>query len=123
MRQEELRSYFRSPSVQQVLDRSAFLNSLIAERSFPWTKVFMDLERTLPPGVRIVSISPRLIDGRAEVELEVGAANDEGKVRFLEAIEKSSVFSGMVVKQERHADVAASSDRILLDLTVWYSTT
>src|SRR5271155_1536541 len=38
-RQRELASDFRGPSAQQILDRSAFLNSLIDERSFPWTKV------------------------------------------------------------------------------------
>ncbi len=121
--QEDLAAYFRTPFARQTLDRSAFLNSLIDERSFPWTKVFMDLEQTLPPGVRVVSISPRLVNGRAEVELEVGAATDEGKIRFLEAVEKSRVFSGMVVKDERHPDTASSPDRIVLDLTVWYSTT
>jgi len=122
-KQEDLAAYFRTPFARQTLDRSAFLNSLIDERSFPWTKVFMDLEQTLPPGVRVVSISPRLVNGRAEVELEVGAATDDGKIRFLEAVEKSRVFSGMVVKEERHPDPATSPDRIVLDLTVWYSTT
>jgi hypothetical protein len=120
--QRDLEAYFRTAPAQQILDRSAFLNGLIDERSFPWTKIFMDLEQTLPPGVRVVSISPRLVEGRAEVTLEVGAATDEGKIQFLQAIEKSKVFSGMVVKDERRPDLAASPDRILLNLTVWYST-
>ena len=64
---------FSVAAAQQVFDRAAFLNSLIDERSFPWTKIFMDLEKTLPPGVRVVSISPQLVNGRAEVQLEVGA--------------------------------------------------
>ena len=122
-KQRELSAYFRGQAAQQVLDRSGFLNSLIDARSFPWTKIFMDLEETLPPGVRVVSISPRLVNGRAEVALEIGATNDEGKIRFLEAIEKSKTFTGMVVKDERHPDLANSADRIVLQLTVWYSTT
>jgi hypothetical protein len=121
--QQDLNAYFQSPAAQQVLGRAAFLNSLIDERSFPWTKVFMDLEQTLPPGVRVVSISPRLINGRAEVTLQVGTATDEGKIDFLEAIEKSKMFSGMVVKDERRSNDVTSTDRITLDLTVWYSTT
>jgi hypothetical protein len=123
VRQHELESYFRSVPAQQILDRSAFLNGLIDERSFPWTKIFMDLEDTLPPGVRVVSIAPRLVNGRAEVTLEVGAMTDEGKIQFLQAIEKSKKFSGMVVKDERHPDLTASPDRIVLNLTVWYTTT
>jgi Tfp pilus assembly protein PilN len=126
---QDLLTYFRGAAAQSVLDRSAFLNSLIEERSFPWTKIFTDLEETLPPGVRVVSISPRLVNGRAEVTLEVGADSDESKIKFLEAIEKSSVFSGMVMKDEKRAepgtetDPQRMSDKVLLDLTVWYSTT
>jgi len=122
-RRQDLESYFHSSAAQQILDRSAFLNSLIDERSFPWTKVFMDLEQTLPPGVRVVSIAPKLVNGRAEVTLEVGAESDASKIQFLEAIEKSKVFSGMVVKDDKRAEQAGRSDKILLDLTVWYSTT
>jgi hypothetical protein len=121
-RQQQLETYFRGPAAQQILTRSAFLNSLIDERSFPWTKIFMDLESTLPPGVRVVSISPRLVNGRAEVTLQVGALTDESKIQFLEAIEKSNVFSGMVVKDERRSDLPTSEDKIVLNLTVWYTT-
>src|ERR1700728_3090734 len=91
-RQAELEAYFQTPQAREVLDRAAFLNSLIGQRSFPWTKIFMDLERTLPPGVRVVKISPKLDNGRAIVEFTVGAQSDEGKVKFLEALEKSKVF-------------------------------
>jgi hypothetical protein len=120
--QQQLQAYFRGTEAKQILDRSGFLNSLIDERSFPWTKIFMDLEETLPPGVRVVSIAPRLVNDRAEVTLEVGALTDESKIQFLEAIEKSRTFSGMVVKDERHSD-RPGTDRITLQLTVWYSTT
>jgi Tfp pilus assembly protein PilN len=120
-RQQQLQAYFQSTEAKQILDRSGFLNSLIDERSFPWTKIFMDLEQTLPPGVRVVSIAPRLVDGRAEVTLEVGAMTDQSKIQFLEAVEKSKTFTGMVVKDERHSD-EPGKDRITLRLTVWYST-
>jgi hypothetical protein len=120
-RQQVLKIYFQSPPAQRVLDRAAFLNSLIGERSFPWTKIFMDLEQTLPAGVRVVKISPKLVGGRAQVELEVGAASDEGKIEFLQAIEKSKVFSNLQVKQERRVDQPESPDRVMLTLSVWYT--
>lgn len=121
-RQRELQAYFQGAAVKQILDRSGFLNSLIDARSFPWTKIFMDLEDTLPPGVRVVSIAPQLEGGRAEVTLEVGAMSDQSKIQFLQAIEKSKTFSGMVVKTEHHDD-RPGVDQITLQLTVWYSTT
>jgi Tfp pilus assembly protein PilN len=123
-RQAELQAYFRSPQAQQVLDRAAFLNSLIGERSFPWTKIFMDLERTLPAGVRVVNIAPSLKNGKAVVQITVGAANDESKIKFLETLEKSQAFSNVQVQEERHSEQPTSaSDKIVLQLTAWYQTT
>jgi Tfp pilus assembly protein PilN len=122
-KQQLLEAYFQTPQAHQVLDRAAFLNSLIGERSFPWTKIFMDLEQTLPPGVRVVSISPRLESGRAQVTLTVAASTDEGKIKFLETLENSKLFSGVEVKSERRSDQSGAGDRIVLDLTVWYETT
>ncbi len=122
-RHEELEGYFRGATAQNVIDRSAFLNSLIAERSFPWTQILTDLGQSLPPGVRVISISPHLDNGRAQVTLQVGAASDEGKLQFLDAIEKSRTFSGLVVKSEHHPDQPLSPDKVILDLTVWYATT
>jgi Tfp pilus assembly protein PilN len=123
-RQQSLEAYFRSPGAQRILTRAAFLNSLIDQRSFPWTKVFTDLEKTLPPGVRVISISPALTNGRAEVTLKVGALTDQSKIQFLQAVEKSSVFSGMVVKDEQRSNQQSTvQDPIVLNLTVWYATT
>ena len=118
---QSLDIYFHNPEEKQVLDRSNFLNSLIGERSFPWTKIFMDLEQTLPPGVRIINIAPKLENGRAQVTLKVGAVDEQSKLKFLEAMEKSKAFSGMELKTDQAGEQnAASADRITLDLTVWY---
>jgi hypothetical protein len=124
--QAALAAYFQTDEARKTLERSNFLNSLIGERSFPWTKVFADLEETLPAGVRIVNISPKLVNGQAEVVLTIGAANDEQKIHFLEAIEKSKKFSDIHVTSERRMDQqqagAAMQDRIVLDLKAVYAT-
>jgi len=120
-KQAGLETYFQTPAAREVLDRAGFLNSLIGQRSFPWTKIFMDLERTLPPGVRVVKISPKLDNGRVTVELTIGAQSDEGKIKFLEALEKSKVFSDVRVKSDRRDD-QPGGDRIIVDLTAWYAT-
>jgi Tfp pilus assembly protein PilN len=121
-KQATLEAYFQTAQAREVLDRSAFLNSLIGQRSFPWTKIFMDLEQTLPPGVRVMKISPKLVSGRAMVELTVGAESDEGKIKFLRALEQSKAFSDIRVKDDRYAEQPGDPDRITLDLTAWYST-
>jgi Tfp pilus assembly protein PilN len=125
-RQEQisLESYFRTAQAQQVLDRAGFLNSLIGARSFPWTKIFMDLEPILPAGVRVVSISPKLDKGRAEIKLIVGAATDDAKIKFLHELEQSKVFSDIQVQQERRSEQAGGSapDAVTIELTAWYVT-
>jgi len=122
-RQAQLTAYFRAPEVQKILDRANFLNSLIGERSFPWTKIFAALEETLPAGVRVVSISPKLINGRAELSLTIGAASDEQKIHFLQAMEQSKSFSNVKITSEREATEPNALDRILIELKVEYETT
>jgi hypothetical protein len=122
-KQAQLAVYFQTPGVQKTLDRASFLNGLIGERSFPWTKIFVALEETLPAGVRVVNISPKLVNGRAEVALTIGAANDEQKIRFLEAMEKSKSFSNVQITSERTSSEPSASDRITLELKVVYETT
>src|SRR5579872_61085 len=47
----DLEDFFNRPDTVQKRDRAAYLNNLIAQRAFPWTKIFMDLEHYLPEGV------------------------------------------------------------------------
>jgi len=126
-RQRQLAQYFDTSETRQVLDRSAFLNSLIEERTFPWPKIFEDLEQTLPGGVRIVSISPRLEGGRALVKLTFAATDSDSTVKFLRALEASKQFSDIHVQDEKYAEPsqgqAATQDPITVTLDAWYSTT
>jgi Tfp pilus assembly protein PilN len=120
--QAQLAVFFQTPQAQQVLDRAAFLNSLIGERSFPWTKVFMDLETSLPPGVRVISISPSLINDRAKINLTIGALSDDAELKFLKALEDSKVFSNVRVEKEVHPTQISASDHVQASLTLWYAT-
>jgi len=117
----ELEAFFKRSDTRRVMDRAAFLNSLIEQRSFPWTRIFMDLERRLPEGVRVVSISPRMREGRVELKLVVGAMSDEGKLEFLKTLEKAKEFTSVQVLSERRQDRPTEPDKILLDLVAWYS--
>jgi Tfp pilus assembly protein PilN len=121
-RRQELVAFFKNPKSLEVTDHAAFLNSLIEQRSFPWTKLFMDLEQTLPAGVRVVSIAPTMEKGRVRVKLVVGALTDEGKLKFLKALEDSKAFSDIQVRQETRPQ-GGSTDRVMLDLEAWYATT
>jgi len=116
-----LEQFFNQPAMTQRRDRAAFLNSLIAQRAFPWTRIFMDLEQSLPEGVRVVSIEPRLVGDHLELRLLIGSSNDEGKLKFLRALENSSDFSAIEVLNEGRSERPTDTDRIVLSLQARYS--
>jgi Tfp pilus assembly protein PilN len=118
-----LEDFFARSDTRQVRDRAEFLNGLIAQRSFPWTKIFMDLEHVLPEGVHVISISPRMVGGRVEVKLVVGALSDESKLKFLRSLEDANEFSRIRLMNEVHPVAQpGDSDRVRLELVVWYVT-
>ncbi|MBI1749898.1 MAG: hypothetical protein HY234_06845 [Acidobacteria bacterium] len=117
----ELDEFFKRTETRKIMDRAAFLNGLIEQRSFPWTKMFTDLERLLPEGVRVVSISPRMAGGRVELKLSIGALTDEGKLKFIETLEKSPEFERIQVVSETRPARSEEGDRVLLDLVVFYT--
>jgi Tfp pilus assembly protein PilN len=119
-RRRSLESFFNNPNILEVRDRSAFLNGLIQERSFPWTRIFMDFEGILPEGVRIVNIGPRLVANHIELHMNVGAASDDAKLKFLHALEKSKSFSHVTLLSETRPQHSNDPDHVYLDLTAWY---
>lgn len=117
----ELDAYFNDAPTRRLLDRTQFLNGLIERRGFPWTQVFMDLERLLPPGVRVRSIAPRLDGNRVEVQLLVGARSDEDKLRFLRTLESSGEFSRVQLLGEKRATRGGQDDPVQIELVAWYA--
>ena len=122
--QESLRNAFKSPQAVEALKRSQFLNGLIEARTFPWTKMFADLEQILPAGVRVTRISPQMdSEGHVKVEFSVGAVNDEQEHKFLESLDSSPVFSDIHITQESHPEKASEggADKVLVNLEAHYS--
>jgi hypothetical protein len=117
----QLEQFFGRPETVQKRELAGFLNGLIAQRSFPWTRIFMNLESSLPGGVRVVSIEPKLVDDHLELRLTVGASSDEGKLKFLRALEGSGEFSDIEVLDERRSGRPTDADPILLQLQARYS--
>ena len=95
-----LSDFFENPQTVARRQRAAYLNSLIQQRAFPWIKIFMDLERILPEGVRVVSIEPKLSGDNVQLTVLVGAVSDESKLKFLKALESSPEFSHIELLSE-----------------------
>jgi Tfp pilus assembly protein PilN len=122
---QELDSYFKQKDIASLHDRATFINGIIDARSFNWTQMFMDLEHTLPPGVRVIRIEPKQVGGHVEVKLTVGTTNDEAKLNFLHILATSKHFSDV----QEQSDVSPGSasnvggDQRIVQLMTTYSGT
>jgi hypothetical protein len=92
--QAALEASMRQPENADVLERSLFLNTLIARKSVSWTKLFGDLEGVMPHNVRLMAIRPQTDpQNRIQLEMTVGAQTVEPVVDLLKRMEGSGIFS------------------------------
>jgi Tfp pilus assembly protein PilN len=121
---KDMEHFFAQPENAKLHDRSAFLNTLIDEQSLNWTQMFMDLEKILPGGVRILTIAPTFEKGRVTVKLTVGAASDEAKLKFLHALESSPAFTHVeLINTKKNGSGAPGLDPTEIELDAVYSRT
>ena len=95
--QSQLEGALRQPANAEVLDRSAFLNSLIYAKAISWTRMFDDLEKVLPHNVRLISIRPSAT-GQSQIMLDmvVGSESAEPVIKFLQNLEASPQFGAVL---------------------------
>jgi Tfp pilus assembly protein PilN len=122
---QELDRYFSQKDIKTLHDRADFINGIIDARSFNWTQMFMDLEHTLPPGVRVIRIEPKQVGGHVEVKLTVGAMSDEAKLNFLHILATSKHFSDVQEQSDISPSTASNvgTDQRVVQLTTTYSGT
>jgi Tfp pilus assembly protein PilN len=121
-RRRDLDDFFGRAENARLNERAAFVNGIIDEHSFDWTQMFMDLEKTLPAGVHVVSIQPNLEKGHMFVRLVVGASSDEAKIKFLRAMETSPAFTDVLLLSE-HRPAQGDGDQAVLELNAIYART
>jgi type IV pilus assembly protein PilN len=122
---KDLERYFSQKDIANLHDRAAFINTILDARSFNWTLMFMDLERMLPGGVRVISIEPKQVAGHVELKLTVGAISDEAELKFLHALEESKDFTEVQVHNVHSPNSGGnlSGDQKVVQLTTVYSRT
>ncbi|HLK03013.1 MAG TPA: PilN domain-containing protein [Candidatus Acidoferrum sp.] len=118
-RRDKLDLFFKRSENAKLAERAAYLNSIIDESSFLWTQMFMDIERVKPGGVRLLSISPKMVKGNMEVHLRVGAQSDEAKLKFLRALEGSKAFEKVMLLNSQLATQAG--DQQVFEISVIYT--
>jgi Tfp pilus assembly protein PilN len=72
----------------------ATVKALVDRRAFSWTGLFAALEAALPPGVRLVSVSPSDAASGAELKLTaLGRASDDA-LALLDSLQTHGDFEG-----------------------------
>jgi type IV pilus assembly protein PilN len=97
-KQAEMETVLRRPENSVVLERSIFLNELLYRKSISWTRTFADLEKLMPPRVRLITIRPQINpDNQVSLEMQIGAETREAFVEFLKGLEGSALFHAPVL--------------------------
>jgi Tfp pilus assembly protein PilN len=74
----------------------AAVKGLVDRRVFSWTGLFAALEQALPPGVRLVSVSPSVSGSGSGTELQlsaIGRSNDDA-LALLQSLQAHADFEG-----------------------------
>jgi type IV pilus assembly protein PilN len=91
--QAGLDAVLRKPDNAEVLERSIFLNTLLYRKGISWTRIFADLEKTLPHNVRIISIRPSVTPrNQVTLDMVVGSEAPEPMIGLLKSLEASPLF-------------------------------
>jgi len=117
----DLERYFAQQDAAGFQEHARFAVGVLQARSINWTQMFMDLEKTLPPGVHVVRIEPKLEKGVVTVHFFVGATNQESKIKMLQAFENSRSFSHVALLSEK-AGNQPGADPLTVEFIAEYRT-
>jgi type IV pilus assembly protein PilN len=91
--QRKIDAEVHRPENSEVLERSVLINELLLRKGISWTRIFADLEKTLPPNVRITQIRPQVNNNnQISLEMTIAADSQEPLTTFLTKIEGAEVF-------------------------------
>ena len=89
------------PQNRGTVDRSEYLNSIFARKAFSWTTVFSDMEKIMPPGLRVLSISPALDEqNQLQVHIIVGGESRDRAIELVENLEKMPRFRDVTLRSD-----------------------
>jgi len=95
-----LRAEARSQRVERpaapVVAQWTLLKELVDRRTFSWTSLFSVLEQTLPPSVRLLTITPRLDKGVLRLELTAATRSYEAGYELIRVLEERPEFADVI---------------------------
>lgn len=97
-----IRSQIDAKELNQVAAAAQEANAIIDLRTFSWSKLFSEIEATLPENVRLTSFQPEEDrEGRFIVNLRVQARRVQDLESFIDALEKTGKFHQVLAAEEQ----------------------
>ncbi len=91
--ESQAEAVLRKPANAEVLERSLFINNLLVYKSVSWSRLFSDLEKTVPFNVKLLALHPSVnAESKVLLDMTVGSESPEALIQFEEALESSAVF-------------------------------
>ena len=102
-------------------EQSSYLNQVIARKAFSWTRVFMDLEKLMPPGLHVISVGPDLTkNNQLQVKLKVGGNSRDRAIELVRRMEDSATFKQAQGLGETVPASQGAGDAIEFDISSVY---
>ncbi len=110
------------PQNRDIASQASFLNGLIARRSFSLTRLFMELERMMPPRLHVISIAPSLNKhNQIEIHMLVGGDSRDQAEELVKRLEDSPSFRQPELRAESFGALSGG-DRVQFDIASIYVT-
>ena len=90
--QQEIWARLQRPETEDFLNLVDYLNPLIAQRTFSWTRFLNQLENLIPHQVQIVAITPRIVESEIVVEIFCNARSGADYIEFISRLEADADF-------------------------------
>jgi len=112
----------RRPENRDIADQSHFLNDLILRKSFSWTRVFMTLEKIMPPHLHVNAIQPEMASSRQlQLRMTVAGNSRDQAEELVKRLETSPTFQNAQLRSETMIDdPKQGDDRIAFEISADY---
>ena len=91
--QTRLEGIMRQPQNASVLEWSVLINTLIYQKAISWSRLFSDLEKSLPYDVKVVAIHPQVDTlNHVKLDMTLGSDKPDSVIQAIRALEESAAF-------------------------------
>ena len=116
--QAQLDAVVHKPENETVLERSAFLNTLLLRKGISWNQIFTDLEKTVPYNVKLTRIRPTVdSEGHVVLDMIVASETQGPAVGALKAFRENPLFGAVEWKSLTPPSLSEPLFRVALNVT------